>query len=92
LLGPIGLLTAVGAWAAVLCAVFFLTGMIADRSSEEFLRRRRRLLNEHGIHWHDCLSGDRACPQCWNSAHLHRDERFDYGSFCRCTACPRSAV
>jgi len=86
-LGLIGLAAAVGAWAALLYGVHLLSGAIIDRSSEEFVRRRRRLLNEHGIRWHDCLDGDRQCPRCWDSAHTHRDDQFDYGRFCRCTTC-----
>lgn len=85
--GLLGLLATVGAWVAALGGTFFLTTEIARRSGEEFLRRRRRLLNEHGIRWHDCLSGDRHCPFCWNAAHTHVDDRFDYGRFCRCPAC-----
>jgi len=85
--GQVNLVAAVGAWATLLCAVHLLAGVIADRSSEEFVRRRRRLLNEHGIHWHDCLAGNRQCPRCWDPAHTHRDDHFDYGRFCRCTAC-----
>jgi len=86
-LGVAGLLAVVGAWAFVFWGALLVTGMMADRSTEQFVRDRRRLLNESGIRWHDCLSGDRQCPICWAASRTHRDERFDYGRFCRCPAC-----
>lgn len=85
--GLVDLIVALGAWVAVLWGTHLLTGALAERSAEAFVQRRRRLLNEHGIRWHDCLSGDRACPLCWSSGRVHQDERFDYGRFCRCPAC-----
>ena len=85
--GLVELVAALGAWMAILFGTHLLTGVLAERSTEEFIRRRRRLLNEHGIRWHDCLSGDRQCPLCWSSARTHQDDRFDYGRFCRCPAC-----
>jgi len=85
--GELGLGVALGAWVALLCGVHLLLGVVADRAGEQFVRRRQRLLNEHGIRWHDCLAGNRGCPQCWDSAHVHRDGEFDCGRFCRCTAC-----
>jgi hypothetical protein len=85
--GRLALLAGLGAWVACLWGTHLLTGMIAERASDEFVERRRRLLNEHGIRWHDCLSGDRHCPKCWSPSRAHRDDRFDYGRFCRCPAC-----
>jgi hypothetical protein len=85
--GRLELVAALGAWVAALVGAHLLTGVLAERSTEEFVRRRQRLLNEHGIRWHDCLSGDRQCPLCWSSARTHQDQRFDYGRFCRCPAC-----
>lgn len=81
----IGLATAL--WAALLAGLYVLLGAIGRRLSEEFLARRRRLLNEHGIRWHDCLAGDRQCERCWDAAKVHADRRFDYVRFCRCPAC-----
>ena len=49
------------AWVGVRCAVYLLSGAIADRSLAEFLNRRRRWLNAHGIRWHDCLADERRC-------------------------------
>lgn len=83
----VGLLVVAAAWGLLLWAAYLLAGTIAERSTGEFLRQRRRLLNEHGIRWHDCLSGDQRCSLCWNSTHTHEDDRFDYGRFCRCPAC-----
>ena len=83
----LGVGAALGAWAALLGAAYLLAGLVSARSAAEFLRERRRLLNEHGIRWHDCLAGDRRCRLCWTASHDHADERFDYGSFCRCPAC-----
>lgn len=85
--GEVALVAAAGAWGAMLWGTQLLTGVLAERSVDEFVRRRRRLLNEHGIRWHDCLSGDRNCPLCWSSSRTHQDGRFDYGRFCRCPAC-----
>jgi hypothetical protein len=82
-----GLLFVVGLWAALLAGMYVLLGAIAGRLSEQFLQRRRRLLNEHGIRWHDCLAGDRRCPLCWTPQNVHADRRYDYGRFCRCPAC-----
>ena len=76
-----------GAWVALLVGAHLLLGAIADRTSEEFLRRRRRLLNEHGIRWHDCLADGPGCELCWNADAVHADRRFDYGRWCRCPAC-----
>lgn len=84
---PLELVGAVAGWAALLTASFFLVGKMAERSGEEFLNRRRRLLNEHGIRWHDCGTTDRRCPLCWRADHTHADGRFDYQRFCRCPAC-----
>jgi len=84
---PLAVVGAVAAWAILLTASFFLVGKMAARSAEEFLNRRRRLLNEHGIRWHDCGATDRRCPLCWRADHTHADGRFDYQRFCRCPAC-----
>ena len=78
---------AIGAWAAVLCAGYLLLRMIAGQAQDQFLDRRRRLLNEHGIRWHDCLASEQRCPLCWTSSHSHNDGRFDDRRFCRCPAC-----
>ena len=78
---------ALGGWLALLGIVYLLTGALAERSTEQFLKRRRRLLNEHGIRWHDCFAGDRRCELCWTADHRHQDSRFDYGPTCRCPAC-----
>ena len=75
------------AWAVLLAAIYLLVGRIAERSAAEFLHRRRRLLNEHGIRWHDCGTTDRRCPLCWRPDHTHADGRFDCERFCRCPAC-----
>lgn len=85
--GQLGLVAALLAWAALLWGVHLLTGVVVERSSEEFVRRRRRLLNEHGIRWHDCTSGNRQCPRCWDPSQTHRDQQFDNGRFCRCPTC-----
>ena len=78
---------ALGVWAASLLGVYLLLDGIAERSSDEFLKRRRRLLNEHGIRWHDCLAGEPRCELCWSEGPTHDDGKFDYGRFCRCPAC-----
>jgi len=78
---------AIGLWVAVLVGGYALLGSLVERSTEQFLARRRRLLNEHGIRWHDCLAGDRRCEVCWRGGSAHEDERYDYGRFCRCPAC-----
>jgi hypothetical protein len=85
--GWVDLATILAAWGLLLGGVYLLVGVISERSSEEFLKRRRRLLNEHGIHWHDCLAGEQRCPLCWGANHTHEDLKFDYGRFCRCPAC-----
>ena len=77
----------VSGWVVLLCAAYLLLGVLAERSSEEFLKRRRRLLNEHGIRWHDCLASERRCERCWSAGHTHQDGQYDYGAFCRCPAC-----
>ena len=82
---PIGLV--VVGWAAVLGLSYVLLATIVQRLAEQFLDRRRRLLNEHGIRWHDCQQGDRTCPLCWSSGRAHEDEQFDLARFCRCPAC-----
>ena len=76
-----------GAWVGLLCSVYLLLGVAAEHASEEFLQRRRRLLNEHGIRWHDCFATEQRCELCWGAGHTHRDRQYDYGSFCRCPAC-----
>ncbi len=78
---------AVTAWVALLCAGYLLLGVLAERSGEEFLKRRRRLLNEHGIRWHDCFATEQRCELCWSAGHTHEDRQYDYGRFCRCPAC-----
>lgn len=78
---------ALGAWVVVLGLAYLLLGAVVQRSTDTFLERRRRLLNEHGIRWHDCLAGNQRCPVCWGAGHTHEDGRFDYGRFCRCSAC-----
>jgi len=75
------------AWVGLLCSAYLLLGVIAEHSIEEFLTRRRRLLNEHGIRWHDCFATAQRCELCWGVGHAHRDHEYDYGSFCRCPAC-----
>lgn len=85
--GPAGVGLAFAAWAGLLVGLYLLLGAIVAHVSDQFLQRRRRLLNEHGIRWHDCLAGDQRCPLCWTSAKTHEDRRFDYGRFCRCPAC-----
>ncbi len=82
-----GLSTLAGLWLGLLVGAYLLLGVIAERSSQEFLRRRRRLLNEHGIPWHDCLASDRSCELCWSARDTHEDRRYDYGAFCRCPVC-----
>lgn len=84
---PLEVAGALAAWAIVAVACFFLVDRMAGRSAEEFLKRRRRLLNEHGIRWHDCGATDQRCPLCWKADHTHADGRFDYQRFCRCPAC-----
>jgi len=79
------------AWVVLLGAGHVLVGKIAERSAEEFLKRRRRLLNEHGIRWHDCRETDQRCELCWESDHTHADGRFDFERFCRCPACHERA-
>ena len=81
------LLVACAAWLGLLLGVHLLLGAIAERSTEEFVRRRRQLLNEHGIRWHNCAETDPRCELCWSPAHTHEDGRFDDGRFCRCPAC-----
>jgi hypothetical protein len=85
--GIVDLLVVVGGWVLLLSAVYLLAGVIAERAGEEFLKSRRRLLNEHGIRWHDCLTTDRRCPACWSAGHTHQDQQYDYERFCRCPAC-----
>ena len=85
--GLVDLFVVVGGWVMLLCAAYLLTGVIAERAGEEFLRGRRRLLNEHGIRWHDCLTTDRRCPVCWSAGRTHQDLQYDYERFCRCPAC-----
>ena len=75
------------AWVILLGAGNVLLGKIAERSADEFLKQRRRLLNEHGIRWHDCREADQHCSLCWESDHTHADGRFDFERFCRCPAC-----
>ena len=84
---PFGWVVVGAIWVAVVAASYVLIRAIAGRAAEQFVARRRRLLNEHGIRWHDCLAGDRQCELCWTPAQTHQDQRFDYGRFCRCTAC-----
>lgn len=81
------LAVAIGAWVGLLCGTYLLSGVFAERASEQFLQRRRRLLNEHGIRWHDCLATDRRCELCWSPSHTHEDRQYDYGRFCRCPVC-----
>ncbi len=76
-----------GAWVGLLCSAYLLLGVIAEHSNAEFLLRRRRLLNEHGIRWHDCFATEQRCELCWGTGHTHQDRQYDYGSFCRCPAC-----
>ena len=83
--GTFGLV--VGAWIAVLIGGYLLLGMIADRAGGEFVRRRRRLLNENGIRWHDCLATDRCCEICWADPSTHRRGLYDNERFCRCSHC-----
>jgi hypothetical protein len=65
-----------------------LLSTIAVRATDQFVERRRRILNEHGIPWHDCLAGDKQCRYCWDHDHHHHaDGQYDYGRFCRCLAC-----
>jgi len=85
--GLVNLSVVAGGWVVLLSAVYLLAGVIAERSSEEFLKCRRRLLNEHGIRWHDCFATDRRCDVCWSAGHVHEDRQYDYGRFCRCPAC-----
>jgi hypothetical protein len=85
--GLIIIVVAIAAWAAVLYVGNMVLGTIAERSVDQFVERRRRLLNEHGIPWHDCLAGDQKCRYCWSEGHHHNDDRYDYGRFCRCLAC-----
>jgi hypothetical protein len=85
--GLLDLAIVAGVWACMLYIANFLLGTIAQRSIEQFVQRRRRLLNEHGIPWHDCLAGDKQCRYCWSTGHSHADDRYDYGRFCRCLAC-----
>ena len=85
--GVEGVSLAFGVWVAVLAGAYVLLGSLVERSAEQFLQRRRRLLNEHGIRWHDCLESDRRCEVCWGAGPAHADQRYDYGRFCRCPAC-----
>jgi hypothetical protein len=85
--GPLGIGVLIAAWAVVLVGAYLVSGSIAERSTREFLQRRRRLLNEHGIRWHDCRASDSRCPVCWTTERTHADLKFDYERFCRCTAC-----
>jgi hypothetical protein len=85
--GASGLLFLTGAWVGLLAAAYLLSAALAERASEQFLARRRRLLNEHGIRWHDCLDSDRQCEVCWDSHRSHADQSYDYSRFCRCPAC-----
>jgi hypothetical protein len=85
--GVEGVSLALGVWLAALAGAYVLLGSLVERSAEQFLQRRRRLLNEHGIRWHDCLESDRRCELCWGSGPTHEDQRYDYGRFCRCPAC-----
>ncbi len=85
--GLVHVTTALAAWIGLLCGVYFVLGAIAQRSAEEFLRLRRRLLNEHGIRWHDCIASGARCALCWSAGRTHEDARYDYERFCRCPAC-----
>jgi hypothetical protein len=84
---PADVALALAGWTGALVGAYLLMGAMARRSSDQFLARRRQLLNEHGIRWHDCLHGSRGCEQCWRAGRVHEDARFDYGAFCRCPAC-----
>jgi hypothetical protein len=81
------ILVSLATWGLVVGAGYVLSGMIARHSSEEFLRHRRQLLNEHGIRWHDCSPTYGECEVCWGSDRQHRDARFDQPQFCRCPSC-----
>ena len=85
--GAVDLALLVAAWVGLLYGAHLLLGAVAHRSSEEFLRRRRRLLNENGIRWHDCLASGSRCDLCWSDDAKHEDRRFDLGGCCRCPAC-----
>ena len=85
--GPVGLSVVLAVWAGLLCGAYLLLGLIAERSTGQFLERRRRLLNQHGIRWHDCIDTEQRCELCWDAGHTHQDRRYDYGRFCRCPAC-----
>jgi len=82
-----GLVVSLGAWAVLLGAGYLVLGAVVGRAQERFLEDRRRLLNEHGIRWHDCRASPPGCGLCWSSPHTHDDRRFDYSRFCRCPAC-----
>jgi FAD/FMN-containing dehydrogenase len=84
---PIGLVLVAVVWAGLLSATYAFSGVAAARSGELFLARRRQLLNEHGIRWHDCRGTVGNCPVCWTSKRTHEDGRFDIEPFCRCPAC-----
>jgi hypothetical protein len=85
--GLLDLSLVLGAWVGLLCSAYLLLGVIAEHATGEFLQKRRRLLNEHGIRWHDCFATERRCELCWGAGHTHQDRQYDYGSFCRCPAC-----
>lgn len=78
---------AVGAWAGVLLGTFLLVDALARHATERFLGRRRRLLNEHGIRWHDCQPSAVTCPTCWGPDRIHAVSRYDDPRCCRCPAC-----
>jgi hypothetical protein len=89
LVSPIPLEIALGAgiWAGVYVGAYHLLGVMTARSADQFLARRRRLLNEHGIRWHDCTVSDQRCELCWSPSHSHKDRKYDNGHVCRCPAC-----
>ncbi len=76
-----------GVWVALLVGAYLLLGMMVERAGNEFVRRRRRLLNENGIRWHDCLSTDRRCAMCWANPLTHESGKYDNEHFCRCNHC-----
>lgn len=76
-----------GVWVALLVGAYLLFGMIVERAEGEFVRERRRLLNENGIRWHDCLSTDRRCEICWMDPRTHESGLYDNERFCRCSHC-----
>lgn len=89
--GAWGLPLAFAAWIALLGGAYLLLRLVSQQLTDQFVATRRRLLNEHGIRWHDCRESGARCPVCWNvTGSLHRDEQFDYEGFCRCPACARA--